>query len=739
MPYEQYLASAATSSYGSRTFSSSELFPAFATAVSNTRSGDGDCGPNEGGSLSFSETNASGYSSGGGQQAQGGLYSYSRRATGSTAASGSFALNWAGGGGCTLVPENTSGLNSGNSGATDSESVATAFGSDAITISGDSLLNNTNQDGQASQKTAYSFTASWNPASSQFDGSGKVSYTDFYSNTYTAVNNTATAPYNPVIPQYFINRIATTRTLSTFIRKTKTSTGYAYDAIESTDVTYVNIVTDYTSTVFSSIKTTTFGSTVYWNVQGLSQTFNIEWLGYAGGGAQNLGLIYTSTGESKDISEYATILIETDSFSSSNQRDVFSYGSSFSNEFAEDTYTLTYDIITNSEALTQTTTLQIEPLSLIDSFYYGFIKSNTANTIFYTAGKSSESVELTSTSAGFVFTYNTIGYTVSGVSYTGVQTISTTSNFTQFVELSGLNKATSFVVRGFVTTTAPFTYRNNAAGATAADLFGTPDGRLYSFAPVFRQSALAIRTPQESNPDTFYTEKASFASFADPDYSIAYNGYSPADCSLVFLALVPLNSPDGYEGGQYPSWISVYNGTFAGDRASTSNQSVTVSQSSSYVASGATNVYQTISYFIGNNPASQTTRTKSVAMALVNAAGSVSRLARTEAENLDSAYGRVNTDGEITFHYSHLPLIPIDGSNVLFTQGLQAGASYNIDRLLINAYTISQSTFASPAVSSFPVSVSGMSPIQRNKFRIDKVYDGSFNSFNVGLFQYATF
>ena len=243
--------------------------------------------------------------------------------------------------------------------------------------------------------------------------------------------------------------------------------------------------------------------------------------------------------------------------------------------------------------------------------------------------------------------------------------------------------------------------------------------------------------PEVSNPDTFYTEKASFASFAEPNYSTAYKNYSPADCSLVFLALIPLNTDasdyNDNEKDKYPSWISVYNGTFTGDRATTSLSSVTINQSSSYVGSGSTNVYQTISYFIENNSASQTTRTRSIPMALQDEASSVSRLARTKAENLDSAY--IN---------AYLPSIPIEGSNVFFTQGLQAEASYNMDRLLLNAYTTALSTFAESATSSFPISTSFFSIYYkggRNKIGIDRKYGDNlpFNSWNQPLLRYTYF
>ncbi|NBX71909.1 hypothetical protein EBQ91_03235 [bacterium] len=358
MPYQQYLTSASTSSYASRTFSSSQSSPALATLTSSTFSAEAGCGPfGAYGIISYSSTTAVGYSSGGGQQAQGGLYSYSRIGTGSTNAFNSFNLVWAAATNplCTggEVPADTSGLVSGNSGATDSESVITAFGDGAITISGDYLIDNTNQDGQASQKTAYSFTASWNSASSQFDGSGIESRTDFYSNSDTVVNNTTTYPYNPNLPAYFVNYKTEITTLEVALRKTTEETATFYGPLEDSEATYTRIVYTDTQTTFSNIKTINQGSKVYWDVQGLSQSFKIEWVGYSSGGDQNLGLVYTTTGASKNISPYDKIMMETDSFSSSNRRESFAYGNAFTDENYQDTYTVTYDTITTSAVESQ--------------------------------------------------------------------------------------------------------------------------------------------------------------------------------------------------------------------------------------------------------------------------------------------------------------------------------------------------------------------------------------------------
>jgi hypothetical protein len=717
MPYEQYLSSASTSAYVGTTYTESTATGGVtATVVFDPP-------------VSVTQTfyNSTGLR----YTAVGGIYGFTASGTSLQSASNAYA------------DPNTYLSASSSGGQTASTEYKTSYGNESYSVSGmqvsveasDGIDVNGNSGGQSTlSSTTYSATGSWNSDSSSFDGEGGITTTSSYSlyiNTFITSDGTSgSSTLSPNLINYFLGSTTSITTLSVNLRKTTESTATLFGPIEDSEATYTYIIETAVNHTFSSIKTLV-NNKPFWDVEYQSKTFKIEWIGYSGGGAQNLGLVYTTTGANKDISPYAKVMMETNSFSSSNQRNVFSYGSSFSDEGEQVTYTVTYDTITTSAVESQTTTLERQTIADINSFLYGFIKTNTADTTIYTAGTSTLSAELFSYSKQPVY-INPYGtqFAGSGVSLTQVQAISTTSNFTRFVELSGLNRATSFIVRSFVTTTAPYTFRGNVYGITV-DVGGNPNGRSYAFAPIFPQSALVIRPPESSNPDTFYTEKASVASFAEPSYLTAYKNYSPADCSLVLLALVALNtegSAGGVDGSQYPSWISVYDGTFAGDRASTSNQSARVSQSSSYVGTGATNVYQTISYFIGNNPDSQTTRTTSIAMALANSASSVSRLARTAVENLDSAY--IN---------SYLPSIPLNASDVFFTQGLQGNASYNMDKLLLNAYTTAKSTFAGSATSSFPISVSNMPfNIYRNKIRIDSAYDAvDYNSFNRGLLRYS--
>jgi hypothetical protein len=705
MPYKEYLVSCSFSPYVSRTFSNYESF---------STSGVGIVGVSE----SFGNT----------AEKEAGIYSYTASGSGSSATLGP------------LPPPNV------EKGTADegrhtlysikfSQSTASYIYAESYSKSGTheddgfSIYGN-----EGSTKLEQGSLTIDSDGSFIIGGSGLS--TTFYSyiyDTYVVANRVETTyPINFPYIDYVMAKTTTTTTIEVDIRKTSTVIWTYYGPIENSETTYKRLINTVLPHTFSNIKTTCNNSAVIVGHGNKSNTMNIEWIGYNSGGGQKLGLIYSQAGVSKDISLYDKVMMETDSFSSSNKREVFNYGSSFTNSGDEITYTLTYDIITTSEVESQATTLERLSLSNINSFSYGFIKTDTIDTTIYTAGTFSDSVELAYLSEGYVNAPEGTAFAGSGVSYTQVQAISTTSNFTKFVEISGLNKATSFIVRSFVTTTTSYIHRNNASGISV-DAAGNPDGRRYSFAPAFPDSVLLIRSPEATNPDTFYTEKASFASFADPNYSTAYKNCSPENCSLVFLALIALNSESyGYgdlEKEKYPSWISVYNGTFAGDRAVTSNESVTVYQSSSYVHSGATNVYQTITYFIANNSASQTTKTISVAMLLADEATSVSRLARTKAENLESAY--IN---------SWLPSIPLDGQNVVYTQGLQGDADYNINKVLMNAYTTAQSTFAESATSSFPISTSNMDIYfrkARNKIRIDQAYgEVAFNSWDINLLRY---
>ena len=714
MPYQQYLAVASTSAYVLTTLSQS-----------STTSGRTIFS-------AISETTESGANTG----AVAGIYSY----TSSTIMSGSY----------TYFQSDEFGSGS-NSGSYQSQGVSfseESYGPQSYSISSSESNLAINKYGDplgasgATLSVTYSWTAtgSWNADSSSFDSEGKGVnvYIGLYTATAegTAENIVDTGSYSftvtPSLLPYFFAITTSTTNSSVNLRKTTESTSTFYGPIGSSSTTYTYIRTTQVSHVLSDIKTTISDSRIFWAAEGRSRTFNIEWLGYSGSGAQNLGLVYTETGVNKDISEYAAVLMETDSFTSSNQNESFSFGPSFGDSYNGTVYTLTYDSTTLTALVTTVTELSRESVETIDFFTYGFLKTYTTVRTLPVPIISVEELELTSASMKSVdANYNTAQYAVSGVSYSAVQEILTTSSFTQFFWLQALSKVTSSTLRGLVNTTASYSYRFNTIGNKG-------NGRSYTFAPTFTNSLLSIRTPESSNPDTFYTEEATFGSFAQPSYTQVFTNYSPSEASLVFLALVALNTEEDIafretkDAGAYPSWISVYNGTFGIDRASSTNQSVTVFQSSSYSSGVTTSVYQTISYFVGNNPDSATTRSTSIVISLQGSTTSVSRLVRTKAENLTSAY---------ISGVSYLPSIPISGSNLVFTHGLQSGASYNIDRMLINAYTTGRSTFANSATSTFPASVSKMTnPIFRNKIRIDSTYaffETGSNSFNVPLLRYS--
>jgi hypothetical protein len=719
MPYIQYLTSASTGSYPNSTYSFSSLYASFGSSSSSSTQYTLGCGPFGAsnppwGSGENQDGGGAGFSSSAGANRQRGLYSSSAITTSRTVSFQSFSYY----AGCAETGDN--GGSTFNANVVNSASRTIILSDNAGTISGDNVQKDENNYETNSFATRYSFTANWVPSLTNLTYNGTISFITYYSGDYVT-GTTLTNTFFAGLPAWFniYKTVVTTSRVS--LRKTTRGTGTIYGPLGTSSRTYTSIAPTTSSFTLTNIKTTVVDNAkIYWDVERQTKFFKIEWIGYAGSGSQNLGLIYTETAVSKNISPYDKVMMETETFSSSNKRTVFSYGSSFSGGAQQATYTLTYDNITTATVRTTITSLRRTSREAIDFFTYGFINTTAQVISATTAGTRSSTTRLFSSSLQDVGNDSTSLYLISGVSYSHIQEISTTSNFTQFVELSGLNRVTSFIVRSFVTTTAPFVFRSNASVQTnSGDVFDIP--------PVFPQTQITIRTPEDSNPDTFYTERASVASFAEPDYAIAYRNYSPADASQVFLALVPLKTIGGNpDGDLYPSWISVYDGTFTGDRAVTSNQSVTVSQTASYVGSGATNVYQTITYFINNNSNSQTTKTTSIAMAIVSQATLVTRLVRTAVENLDSAY----TD-------AYSPPIPITATNVFFTQGLQGGASYNMNRLLLNAYTSVASTFAGAGVSTFPISVSSMSPIYRNQIRIDSVYSNTgFNSFGVNLLQF---
>lgn len=558
------------------------------------------------------------------------------------------------------------------------------------------------------------------------NGSGILNAGASFTTSEGGIETTGTLPVNFGVYALGIQKITET-TLPVALRKTTTTTETYYGPFDDSETTYSKIIYTAQTVTFSGIKTTYYSNYVITDNAGMrSITYKIEWIGYNGGGNQNLGLVYTATANSKTISNYDTVLMETDSFQYTYVNTSFNFGAAFTDSYDGDTYTLAYDNIINTTMPSTVTILNKQTSAITNSFSYGFIGTSTQNVIITTANKTSTSSLFKSYSKGSVLTDTENINPISGLSYSYFQSILTTSLFTEFKEIGGLGKVESFAVRKFISTHASYTYRDNFDGL---------GGVLYSMAPAFLDTYLLVREQNTSNPDTFYTERAVFASFAEPNYVSAYKGYAPSECSLVLLNLIPL-TPD--LGGLYPSWISVYNGTcyLAYDRSVTSLLSITLNQSASYLGSGSTNVYQTISYFLGNNINSPTTKTTSIGMHLTGSASSVSRLARTEVQNLSSAY--YDSNNEHSFAY--LAQIPLQGSAVVFTNGLQGDAGYNINNLLMNAYTSNRSTFAGTQVSTFPISTSAMQYPYRNNARIDSfpagVAENDESSFTIDLLRY---
>ena len=413
---------------------------------------------------------------------------------------------------------------------------------------------------------------------------------------------------------------------------------------------------------------------------------------------QELLAIYGESAIDQEISAYSTIIHQTETFSTTRSAEAISFSAGSAAYSAPETYTLTFDNITTTSVPSTRTTLQRLTRSTINFFSYGYIRSSTQTFNITTANTQ------TSTQA-FTFQASVGAAQSSKVSFTYLALKTTTSSITSYREISGLSKADSFEVRVLantlttVTRVFDFFPNTNVTQAPAARTFNTYLARTFE---------------QVGNVGTFYTEKATFASFAIPSYTQAYKNYSPEGLSLFLLALLGLN--DTVEQGKYPSFISIYNGNFTSsrDRQETTLLSVTVNQSSSS-SSLTTSAYQTVSYNIGNNTNSTTTKTASIALQLVSQASSDIRLVRTHAENITSL-----------FTLSYLPAMPLDGSNVVYTRGLHGDASYNIDRLMINAYSINQSTFSDSGTLTFPASVSYLTNFYgsfANKITISKFYE----------------
>lgn len=537
-----------------------------------------------------------------------------------------------------------------------------------------------------------------------------------YSNNTTNYQSTIDPYFEFGAPDFVEIYAPTTITTDIGLRVTTTEQRSYYGPIGTSFTTYSKITTNISSVGGLTNKIL---SLVSYFIVGVGNRFYTEHYDYfERGGGQELLAIYNTTVSNGEISSYATIIHRTESFSTTRSAEAISYVAGDATPSATESYTLTFDRITTANVPSTRTTLQRLTRSTIDFFSYGYIRSSTETFNVTTAN-------IQSSASSFTFQASVAGAGAgsfaSKASLTYLAHKRTTSQITSYREISGLSKADSFSVRVLDSLLTTITVANGFLSDT-----------IYAEAPapITRNTSLGSTFNLVSNVGTFYTERATFASFATPSYTQAFRNYSPEGLSLFLLALIPLNYSG--EQGSYPSFISLYDGNFTSsrDREQTTLLSVTVSQSSS--SSGLnTSAYQTVSYNIGNNTTNSTTKTTSIVLSLSSQASSSIRLARTGAENITSL-----------FTLSYLPTMPLDGSNVVYTRGLHGDASYNIDRLMINAYSTNQSTFADSLTQTFPASVSYLANFFgsfANKITISKFYEfsgGGQDYVNVGLQQF---
>ena len=158
--------------------------------------------------------------------------------------------------------------------------------------------------------TTYSASGSWNSALSSLDGEGGATTSTSFSYAIdTSIQSGAgsgTVPYSPSLRDYFVNYKTTLTTLAVNLNKTTEGLSTLFGPLDDSETTYTIIIGTEQPFTFTNIKTI-IADQLFWNAEGISATYNIEWLGYAGFGQQRLGLVYTTTDINKDISHiYAT-------------------------------------------------------------------------------------------------------------------------------------------------------------------------------------------------------------------------------------------------------------------------------------------------------------------------------------------------------------------------------------------------------------------------------------------------
>jgi len=525
--------------------------------------------------------------------------------------------------------------------------------------------------------------------------SGVESYTD-----------SSTAYQSTIVPNFdspdFVEIYAPlTITTDIELRLTTTQQKTYYGPLASSTTSYSEITT--TNSLVEGLTKKVISLVSYFIVGQGNRTYTDNYDYYDRIQGQELLAIYTTSALSEQISSYGTVIHRTESFSATRSAEAIAYVTGDATSSGTESYTLTFDNITTANVLSTLTTLQRLTGSTINFFTYGYIRSSTTTFNVTTANTQSNTSSFT-----FQASVAGEGGFASTASLTYLAHKTTISQITSYREISGLSKADSFLVRVLGNSLTTITLANGVQ-TSATNVTLAP-------APLTFNTFFGSTFDQVSKVGTFYTERATFASFATPSYTQAFKNYSPEGLSLFLLALIALN--DTAEQGAYPSSISIYDGTFTSsrDRQSTTLLSVTVNQSSS--SSGLnTSAYQTVTFNSGNNTNSSTTKTTSIVLSLVSQASSDIRLVRTYAENITSL-----------FTLSYLPTMPLDGARVVYTSGLQGDASYNINRLMINAYTTNQSTFAESATSTFPASVSYLSNSSggtANLITISKFYEFS--------------
>jgi len=524
--------------------------------------------------------------------------------------------------------------------------------------------------------------------------SGVESYTD----SSTAYQSTIVPNFD--LPDFVEIYAPLTITTDIELRLTTTQQKTYYGPLSSSTTSYSEITT--TNSLVEGLTKKVISLVSYFIVGQGNRTYTDNYDYYDRIQGQELLAIYTTSALSEQISSYGTVIHRTESFSATRSAEAIAYVIGDATSSGTESYTLTFDNITTANVLSTLTTLERLTRSTINFFTYGYIRSGTTTFNVTTANTQSNTSSFT-----FQASVAGEGGFASTASLTYLAHKATISQITSYREISGLSKADSFLVRVLGKSLTTITY---VQGFEANNLF------VEAPAPLTFNTFFGSTFDQVSKVGTFYTERATFASFATPSYTQAFKNYSPEGLSLFLLALIALN--DTAEQGAYPSSISIYDGTFTSsrDRQSTTLLSVTVNQSSS--SSGLnTSAYQTVTFNSGNNTNSSTTKTTSIVLSLVSQASSDIRLVRTYAENITSL-----------FTLSYLPTMPLDGARVVYTSGLQGDASYNINRLMINAYTTNQSTFAESATSTFPASVSYLSNSSvgtANLITISKFYEFS--------------